>query len=124
MENKHKILIVDDDLDILTSMTILLRKSGYQVEGTLNGEETFVRTERFKPDLIIMDVYLSDTNGKDICRKLKNIKETKSIPVILISANEILENAIKECGANGFINKPFEIPYLLCEVEDYLQKNN
>lgn len=122
MENKHKILIVDDDMDVLTSMIILLRNNGYQVEGTLNGEETIVRTGRFRPDLIIMDVLLSDLNGKDICKKLKEDNETKSIPVILISANEQLEKAIKDCGANSFINKPFKIPYLLHEVEDYLQQ--
>jgi DNA-binding response OmpR family regulator len=120
LANKHKILIVDDDMDILTSMIILLRNKGYQVEGTLNGEETMVRTERFRPDLIIMDVLLSDVNGKDICKKLKEDNETKSIPVILISANEQLEKTIKDCGANAFINKPFTIPYLLGEVEGYL----
>ncbi len=123
MTGKNKILIVDDDLDILTSMTILLKSKGYEVEGTLNGEETIIRTERFRPDLIIMDVFLSDMNGKDICRKLKDLQETKSIPVILISANEQLENAVKDCGADAFINKPFKIPYLLGEVNGYLQPN-
>lgn len=120
MKPKQKILVVDDDLDILSVMTISLKDNGYDVEGTLNGEEALVRAERFKPDLIIMDIYLSGTNGKDICKKLKQAKKTSSIPVILISASTQLKNTVKECGANGFINKPFENADLLYGIDNFL----
>src|SRR5258708_34992935 len=106
MKSKHKILVVDDDMDILSVMTISLKDKGYEVEGTLNGDEAITRAETFKPDLIIMDIYLSGTNGKDICKKLKTAKKTSSIPIILISASNQLRNTVKECGANRFINKP------------------
>ena len=120
MKSKHKILVVDDDLDILSVMTISLKDKGYEVEGTLNGDEAITRAERFKPDLIIMDIYLSGTNGKDICKKLKQTKKTSAIPIILISASTQLKNTVRECGANGFISKPFENADLLYGIDNFL----
>src|SRR5687767_10920494 len=120
MKGKQKILVVDDDLDILNIMSISLKDKGYEVEGTLNGDEAISRAERFKPDLIIMDIYLSGTNGKDICKKLKATKKTSSIPIILISASTQLKNTVRECGANGFLNKPFENADLFYGVDNFL----
>ena len=77
MKTKQKILVIDDDLDILSVMTISLKDNGYEVEGTLNGEETLSRVNKFKPDLIFMDIYLSGTNGREICKKLKEGKKTE-----------------------------------------------
>ena len=120
MKSKQRILVVDDDLDILNIMSISLKDKGYEVEGTANGDEAISRAERFKPDLIIMDIYLSGTNGKDICKKLKETKKTSSIPIILISASTQLKNTVRECGANGFLNKPFENADLFYGVDNFL----
>ena len=120
MKSKQKILVIDDDADILNIMSISLKDKGYEVEETLNGDEAIVRAERFKPDLIIMDIYLSGTNGKDICKKLKETKKTSSIPIILISASTQLKNTVRECGANGFLNKPFENADLFYGVDNFL----
>ena len=120
MKSKQKILVVDDDLDILNVMSISLKDRGYEVEGTLNGEEAIMRAETFKPDLIILDIYLSGTNGKDICKKLKETKKTSSIPIILISASTQLKNTVRECGANGFLNKPFENADLFYGIDNFL----
>lgn len=120
MKTKQKILVVDDDVDILSVMTVSLKDNGYDVEGTLNGDEAITRVEKFKPDLIIMDIYLSGTNGKDICKTLKRAKKTSNIPIILISASSQLRNTVQECGANGFINKPFENADLLYGIDNFL----
>lgn len=119
-KKNKKILVVDDDVDMLLMLTIFLKENGYQVEGTLNGIEAFKRTEQFKPDLIIMDIFLSGTNGKDICYSLKNTEKTKLIPIILISSDEQNKQEVKDAGANEFINKPFEITYLLTRVRELL----
>lgn len=124
MKTKQKILVVDDDLDILSVVTISLKDKGYEVEGTLNGDETIKRVEEFKPDLIIMDIYLSGTNGKEICKKLKQTKKTRSIPIILISASAQLRDTVRECGANGFINKPFENADLMYGIDNFLPQLN
>lgn len=118
-DNKLKILLVDDDVDILLMMTILLKEAGYEVEGTLNGHEAVTRTMKFHPDLIIMDVFLSGTNGKDICKTLKNSEATKRLPVILISSEHQPE-AVVEYGADEFIDKPFQINLLLDTVRKFL----
>ena len=117
--NPQKILIVDDDVDILLMLTMILKEYGFVVEGTLNGTEAFARASRFHPDLIIMDIFLSGTNGKDICKKIKSSEITKDIPVFLISSEHQPE-AISEYGADEFIDKPFDINYLLTKVKDYL----
>lgn len=120
MKTKHRILVIDDDVDILSVMTISLKDQGFDVEGTLNGEEVINKVDKFKPDLIIMDIFLSGTNGKEICKKLKQAKKTASIPIILISAHRQLRDTVKECGANGFINKPFDNADLLYGVDNFL----
>ena len=120
MKNKQKILIIEDDIDILSVITMSLKDEGFEVEGTLNGDETITRAEKFKPDLVIMDIYLSGVNGKEICKKLKTDKKTKSIPVILISASTQIRSTVKECGADGFINKPFDNADLLYGVSNFL----
>lgn len=116
-----KILIVEDDVDILLMLTIFLKENGYVVEGTLNGIEATKRTEMFKPDLIIMDVFLSGTNGKDICLRLKSMEQTKAIPIILISSDEQDMKEVKCARADEFINKPFQIKYLLSKIREHLQ---
>ena len=120
MKTKHKILVVDDDADILNVITISLKDNGYDVEGTLNGEEAIKRVKVFKPDLIFMDIVLSGTNGKEICKKLKQTKKTSLIPIILISAYKEAKEAVRECGANGFINKPFDNADLLYGIDNFL----
>ena len=117
-----KILVVEDDVDILLMLTIFLKEYGYKVEGTLNGIETSNRIELFKPDLIIMDIFLSGTNGKDICYSLKNSEETKSIPIILISSDEQNKSELQATRADDFINKPFEIKYLLSKIREHLDR--
>jgi DNA-binding response OmpR family regulator len=120
MKNKNKILVVDDDLDILSVVTISLKDQGYEVEGTLHGDEAITKVQKFKPDLIIMDIFLAGTNGKDICKKIKQTKKISAIPIILISASKQLRETVRECGANGFINKPFENADLLYGIDNFL----
>lgn len=119
VKNSKKILVVDDDVDMLLMLTILLRDAGYDVEGTLNGTETLERTNRFRPDLIIMDIFLTGINGRDVCKTLKSSDSTKRIPVILISSNPYPE-AIGEYGAEDFIEKPFQISYMLSRVKQMM----
>lgn len=117
-----KILIVEDDIDILLLLTIFLKENGYEVEGTLNGIEASRRISRFKPDLIVMDIFLSGTNGRDICMSLKNSDETRAIPIILISSDEQDKAELEIIKADEFINKPFQINYLLSKIKEHLDQ--
>jgi DNA-binding response OmpR family regulator len=109
----HKILVVDDDTDILTVVDIILRMNDYTVKVISDWEEIASAIEKFSPDLILLDVALGTADGREICKKLKKSGETEHIPIILFSAHFDLVNNIKGCMANGLVTKPFETSYLL-----------
>jgi DNA-binding response OmpR family regulator len=115
-----KILVIDDDLDILSVMEILLSMRGYNVEVTAKGENTFPKIETFKPDLILLDVLISGYDGRVICKQLKSNEETKHIPIIMFSAHPGAAATIADYGANDFISKPFDVDHLLKKVNEQL----
>ncbi len=114
----HKILVVDDDQSILDSMEIALNLEGYEVEITTKGEDTFSKIASFNPDLILMDVYLSGMDGREICKQIKEDEKTKHTPVIIFSANRSMKEVFKESGANDFIGKPFNMDELYEKVKN------
>jgi DNA-binding response OmpR family regulator len=116
-----KILVVDDDIDILSVMEILLTMKGFEVEVTARGENTFPKIETFKPDIILLDVLISGQDGRIICRKLKSNKETRHIPVIMFSAHPGAAATIAEYGADDFIAKPFDVRNLIQKVNHHLE---
>jgi len=115
-----KILVVDDDLDILVVMEILLSMKGYEVEVTAKWENTFDKIETFKPDLILLDVLISGNDGRVLCKQLKSDPVKKSIPIIMFSAHPSAAATIKEYGANDFIAKPFDVNDLLAKISKQL----
>ena len=115
-----KVLVVDDDEGILDALSLILEESGYVVSALASGDQTLNKTEQFKPDLILLDVLMSGSDGRTICKLLKNQKRTKSIPIIMISAHPGAAKGSLECGADDFIAKPFDSDDLLNKVERYI----
>jgi DNA-binding response OmpR family regulator len=117
MRNK-RILVIDDDLSILTSLELLLEDVGYDVQtSTKNGEFIDATVETHPPDLIILDILLSGHDGRTICKRLKGQEHTRHIPIILISAHPNAGAMSIEAGADAFLAKPFDIEILLAQVE-------
>jgi DNA-binding response OmpR family regulator len=113
-----RILVVDDDPAILDALQLLLEDAGYRVEtSTKDSQHLDSRIEAEPPDLIILDILLSGHDGRTICKKLKSQKQTRDIPIILISAHPNAEATAMQAGANGFLAKPFDIDDMLAEVE-------
>src|SRR3989344_6086030 len=108
-----RILIIDDDPGILEAISIILEEEGYMVDTEEKSEVSFVKINRFKPHLILLDILMSGGYGRIICRKIKNQKTTQHIPVILISAHPSAQANMIESGADGFLAKPFEVQDLL-----------
>ncbi len=108
-----KVLIVDDDPDILAVVQILLKMNDFSVMAIAKAADISQAIKSFSPGLILLDVALSGADGREICKMLKKSNETKHIPVILFSAHYDLVNNIQECMANGLVTKPFETSYLL-----------
>ncbi len=115
---KRKILIVDDDLDILEVIGLILESEGYEVELMSSGHEIFEHISKFNPDLILLDVMLGNMDGREICNNIKNTKDTLHIPIIMISATHNMAEFIKKnCRPDDFLEKPFDIVNLIHKVE-------
>ncbi|MES2430265.1 MAG: response regulator [Bacteroidota bacterium] len=119
-----KILVVDDDLDILTLVKLALTMNGFTVEAISRWEEVNNSLINFGPDLVLLDVSLNGADGRDICRKIKETDNTKHIPVILFSANANMSSFVHDCHAESFIAKPFELSHLLGTINTYTYKQN
>lgn len=116
-----KILVVDDDPDILSVMEILLSMKGFTVDVTARGDNTFSKIESFQPDLILLDVLISGHDGRAICKEIKNNENLKHLPVIMLSAHPGAAASIGDYGADGFISKPFEVDFLLKKINEQLE---
>jgi DNA-binding response OmpR family regulator len=116
-----KILIVEDDKDILDAIQIILERENFVVATTTKGEETYRKIKSFDPDLIVLDVLISGNDGRTICKKIKSEKATKHIPVIMMSAHPSAVKEYKEYGGNDFLAKPFETNELLFMIRKHLK---
>ena len=111
---KGKILVVDDEPDVLNLAKIILKKAGFQVFTANNGEDCLQRVDALEPDLILLDSIMPGKNGIEVCRTLKSQLNTQKIPIVIFSASGSMNNksAALEAGADGFLSKPFTIKEL------------
>lgn len=119
-----KILIVDDEPDILEFIKYLLEREDYQVETAANGIEAIQKSKTFKPDLILMDVMMPIMDGIEACRQIKLQPDTKNIFIIFLTARseEYSEIAGFEAGADDYINKPVKPRVLLSRIKAILKR--
>jgi len=114
-----KIFIADDDEGIVDAVTMILEVMGYDVEFTFDGG-TVIDAVKNKPDLILLDIWMSGHDGRDICKQLKNDADLKDIPILMISASRDIKQSALDAGANDFMEKPFEMDSLLNKVNHLL----
>ncbi|RYU89590.1 response regulator [Mucilaginibacter terrigena] len=118
MNNAKKILIVDDDHDIREIIRLILDMEGFEVSELDSGHEVDAEIERFRPDVILLDVMLGDMDGRDICKHLKDIAITCAIPIIMVSATHDRHTmSEKTCGADDYLAKPFDVNDLVDRVK-------
>lgn len=111
-----KIMIADDDPGIVDAVEMLLEFEGYKVSSTIDGSTVLdMKTEL--PDLLLLDIWMSGEDGRDICKKLKQTELTKNIPVIMVSASRDIKESALEAGADDFLAKPFEMNELLGKIK-------
>ncbi|NOZ59591.1 MAG: response regulator [Euryarchaeota archaeon] len=117
-----KILIVDDEPDIRFIARKILEKAGHSVIEAESGASCLQRLEDEHFDLILLDVVIPDSDGWEVCRRIKVNGKTKHIPVVMftVRAQEEDVERSRECGAEAHISKPFEIRELLRTVERVL----
>ncbi len=121
MNVQKKVMIADDDPGILDAVEAMLEFGGYEVSSTANGA-TVLEIRSDLPDLLLLDIWMSGTDGRDVCKQLKAQEFTKNMPIIMISASTELENSAKEAGADDFLEKPFDMEELLNKISFFLDK--
>lgn len=114
-----KILVADDDPAILDAIQMMLELELYEVDTTVNGETIYIMEKEY-PDLLLLDIWMSGQDGREICKFLKKNPLTKHIPIIMISASRDVKQSAKEAGADDFIAKPFEKNELLSKVAKFI----
>ena len=115
-----RILVVDDNTGVLEVLGIAFEARGFEVYKLTDGKKVPDTVKDFSPDVILLDVFLEDTNGITICNQLKSQSETKHIPVVMFSAHTNAERVLNLCSANAFVEKPFDINRLTAVIESQL----
>ena len=129
MNSKKKILLVDDEIDILDFLSYNLINSGYDVRTAINGEEGIKVAREFNPDLILLDMMMPVMDGFEACRQIRNYETEYNLeetPIIAVSAS-VIGDVVDECeaaGMNGYISKPFKKGTLVKELTSVLESFN
>ena len=122
MQNQgKKLLVVDDEPDILEFLQLILEEEGYEVSTTTKGQYLEQLHNGGLPDLILLDVFLSGKDGRAIVKHLKSQPETMHIPVIMFSAHPSAYKTALQAGADDFQAKPFAIGELLAKIAHFLE---
>lgn len=117
-----KVLIVDDEANIVISLEFLMEQAGYAVAIARNGDEALEKIESFRPDLVLLDVMLPGVNGFDILQRVRQQPEHRDMAIIMLTAKgrEVEVTKGLALGADAYITKPFSTRDLLAEVRRHL----
>ena len=127
MENKKiKILVVDDDPDIIEIISYNLKKENYKVFSCYNGTDSIKIAEKEKPDLIILDVMMPGMDGIQVCEKLRSKNKFNNTIIMFLSARgeDFTHIAAYDAGADDFVNKPLKPRLLISKVRSLLRRTN
>lgn len=122
--SQAKILIVEDEKDVLELIRYNLEKAGYRTDTAVTGKLALEKTLEFKPDLILLDLMLPEMDGLQVCDNLKSSSQTAGIPVIMLTAKSTAEDVIRgfEMDADDYITKPFSPRNLLARIQTVLNQ--
>ena len=121
---KGKILVVDDDLNVQKLLTNMLFNEKYKTEIASDGFEAGIKVMEFKPDLIVLDLFLPGMDGFDVCERMKKNSSTSHIKILAVTGYDTKENKdrIMQIGANGYLVKPMGKNKLLKMIKDLLDE--
>ncbi len=119
----HRLLLVDDEPELLHALSVRLTAAGFVCETASNGREAFERMAKQLPDLIIVDLLMPEVSGYEVCRRLKADERTADIPVIVLTAvpERTVASTAEWLDASSVLHKPFDSAILLSTVRSLLQ---
>lgn len=113
---KPVILAVDDDVPTLTLLRTLLREFGFEPLTAGTGAEALEVASQQKPDLILVDRYMPGISGDELIRRLRNDAGLQRVPILILSGSPTERDEVAKLGADGAVQKPFDIPHLIGEI--------
>lgn len=124
-DTRLKVLIVDDEMDTLLPLKRSLEAGNYIVVEALNGQEALDIVRNEIPDIILLDLMLPGMDGYEVCSRLKNNALTKNIPVIMLTARDLVKDKVKglETGADDYVAKPFNLHELKARIKSVLRRS-
>jgi DNA-binding response OmpR family regulator len=124
MEEKERILIVDDNESACRSLQLIFKKKGYEVEMAGTGWEAIEKAQGGFFDLVILDIMLPDIGGIEICRQLRSKPETIHLPIIMLSGRTQVPDKIQglKAGADEYVTKPVDLDAMVARVEALLDR--
>ena len=119
-----RILIVEDELDLRSTLEFKFKSEGYTVESVSKGKDALAALSRKKPDLILLDLMLPDMSGLDICKKVRNSPDDQDVSIIMLTAKgEEVDRVLGfELGADDYVVKPFSVRELALRVSTVLKR--
>ena len=120
MEKAKNILVVEDDDNLRRLITQALEKKKYRLFETADGNQAIEDARKVLPDLILLDLMLPGKDGIEVCRRIKDHPDTKSIKIVMLTAqkNSLVKSAGLAAGADFFINKPFNMADLVAKIDE------
>ena len=121
----RNVLVVDDEADLVELVSYNLKKEGFAVDSTLDGEQALSKIRKKKYDLLILDLMLPGLQGMELCRILRNDPKTSGLPIIMLTAKgEELDKVLGlEMGADDYMTKPFSLSELVARVKAVLRRS-
>jgi DNA-binding response OmpR family regulator len=116
-----KVLLADDDADLLDLMTYALRREGYTVLAAIDGKQALHRFETDRPDIVLLDVNMPKINGFEVCRRIRHDNET---PVIMLTASDEEDDVVRglQLGADDYVTKPFSVKQLTHRMKAVMRR--
>ncbi|MFN4152065.1 MAG: response regulator transcription factor, partial [Candidatus Sericytochromatia bacterium] len=122
MDKKHKIVVVEDNVDTATFLQMELEDSNYEVIIAKDGQQGAIKIKQENPDLVIMDWEMPVMNGLELC---KYIRRTSNVPILMLTARKEVKDKVEglDSGANDFLSKPFDSDELLARVRSLIRSS-
>jgi len=123
IQKKGDILIIDDQIENIQFLSTVLTDHGYEVRRVLSGKQALKVIEYDPPELLLLDIMMPEIDGYEVCRQVKNNTKTSQIPIIFLSAKQLLSEKIKgfKVGGVDYITKPFLVAEVVCRIETHLK---